>query len=204
MAFTIDIPNRRLITDQLANTVQEVNDAARNFEDQPEVVAIDLIDPLNRDGIIATSGKDDLGVGIFGPIVLRLINGWRLYHLPQSGPTWVQVRVVGGTVIATNTFDDNPVEDSAFVNWIIPVAQTGAVLQLVELETLTATISVITEHTRKLLRNRQELVDTGSGVVMRTWDDDGATVLESNPVTDPNDAEPDLDAGAITKRGVPT
>ena len=55
---------------------------------------------------------------------------------------------------------------------------------------------------RKLLSNRQEIVDTGTDVRIRTWDDDGATVLEENIVVDPNDNDPDLVAGTVTKRGV--
>ena len=136
MAFSIDIPNRRLITDSTVNTIQQVNDAARDFEDTQGVVVLDNITGETRDGIIATSGKDDLGGGVFAPIILRLINNWRLYHLPQSGPTWLQVKVIGGTLIASNEYADNPVEDSAFVNWSVPVANAGAILNIVEITDL--------------------------------------------------------------------
>ena len=63
--------------------------------------------------------------------------------------------------------------------------------------------STDTTRARKVLTNRQELVDTGTDVVMRTWDDDGTTVLEENIVTDDADAKPDLTTG-VTKRGVST
>lgn len=64
------------------------------------------------------------------------------------------------------------------------------------------TISADTSRARKLLSNRQEMVNTGSDVRLRTWEDDGSTVLEENIVTDPNDNDPDLVAGTTTKRGV--
>lgn len=66
------------------------------------------------------------------------------------------------------------------------------------------TTTAETRRARKLLSNRQELVDTGPNVVIRTWDDDGVTTLEENVVTDPNDNEPNLTSGAVTKRGTPT
>lgn len=61
-----------------------------------------------------------------------------------------------------------------------------------------------TRRGRKLLSNRQELVDLGSEVVIRTWDDDGVTTLEENVVTDPNDNEPTLTTGSVTKRAAPS
>ena len=64
------------------------------------------------------------------------------------------------------------------------------------------TITAETARARKLLSNRQELVDTGGDVRMRTWDDDGITVLEENIITDPADGKPDLDVGSTTKRGI--
>jgi hypothetical protein len=136
VAFTIDIPNRRLITDALINTIQEINDAARDFEDTQDVVVLDNIAGETRDGIIATSGKDDLGAGVFGPVVLRLVNNWRMYYAPQAGPTWTDVAVVGGTLIATNEYGDKAYESSAFVNWTIPVAQAGAILNIEEITDL--------------------------------------------------------------------
>jgi hypothetical protein len=64
------------------------------------------------------------------------------------------------------------------------------------------TIEADSSRARKILTNRQEMVDTGGDVRIRTWDDDGVTVLEENIVTDPNDNDPALDPGASTKRGV--
>ena len=133
MAFTIDIPNRRLITDTVTNTIQSINDAARNFSDQPDVMVLDNNVGEQRDGIISATGKDDLGGGIQAPITIVMINDWRLYHAPQSGPTWLNVKVTGGTLIAVNTYGNSPVEDSAFVNWTIPVAQSGAILNIDEI-----------------------------------------------------------------------
>lgn len=66
------------------------------------------------------------------------------------------------------------------------------------------TINKEVRHSRSLLSNRQELVDTGADVKLRTYEDDGVTVFEENIVTDPSDAKPDLDTGTITKRGIPT
>ncbi len=55
---------------------------------------------------------------------------------------------------------------------------------------------------RKLFSNRQEVVlDTGV-VYLRTYDDDGSTLIQENIMTDPNDAAPPLDG--VTKRGVPS
>lgn len=53
---------------------------------------------------------------------------------------------------------------------------------------------------RKLLDNRQDLVDLGATVVMRTWDDDDATVLRDHTVRKSDDSKPDITQG-IAKRG---
>ena len=61
--------------------------------------------------------------------------------------------------------------------------------------------SVDSIRARKLLSNRQELVNTGSDTRMRTWDDDGTTILEENIITKDDDTDADLSEG-VTKRGV--
>lgn len=185
--FTIDIPNLRLITDG-DTTIQEINDAARDFEDQPEVIAVPLTDPENRDGIVFTSGKDDLGGGVFSPITLRMVNGWRIYHLAEPGPTWKQVNITQGTLIATNTYNDNPVEDSAFVNWTVPVANAGALLNIDDLLRL-----------RQWMTNRQELAE-GAVDNFVLYEDDGVTVAEIQAVTDKDGNAIILPEGAPAKR----
>ena len=74
--------------------------------------------------------------------------------------------------------------------------------QVSSIVTNLTTLEENASRARKLLSNRQELVDTGTDVRIRTWDDDGVTVLEENIVTDDNDNDPDLVAGSVTKRGV--
>ena len=66
------------------------------------------------------------------------------------------------------------------------------------------TLTAETERARKNLTNRQELVDTGADVVMRTYDDDGTSTFEENVVTDPLDNKPNLPTGSITKRAAPS
>jgi len=63
------------------------------------------------------------------------------------------------------------------------------------------TISYDAETARKLLENRQELVDTGADVRMRTYEDDGTTVFEESVVTDSAGDKPKL--AGITNRGAP-
>jgi hypothetical protein len=60
-----------------------------------------------------------------------------------------------------------------------------------------------TAKARKLLGNRQETVDTGATVVLRTWDDDGTTILEENILTKADDSKPEISEG-VAKRGVPS
>lgn len=59
------------------------------------------------------------------------------------------------------------------------------------------------EKARKLLSNRQELYDNGTNIILRTYEDDGVTVLEENIVTKSDDSKPDISTG-VTKRLDPT
>ena len=179
MAFTIDIPNRRLVTDSATNTIQEINDAARNFSDQPDVMVLNNNTGEQRDGIISASGKDDLGGGVLAPITIVMINDWRMYHEAQGGPTWLNVVITGGTLIASNTFSNNPIEDSAFVNWTVPVAQAGAILNLQEITDIWTRLFSGQLHTDASIG--KEVIKDAVGAAYSEadiWSDDGATAYD--------------------------
>lgn len=119
--FTLDIPNRRIETADTDLTVQEIHDACRGFEDLPQM--------MSQAAIVAASGKSDVGGGLLGGIYLTMINDWRLYATPSAGPTWQEIIVSGGTLIALNTYSNNPIENSAFNNWQVRQSTDSTIVE---------------------------------------------------------------------------
>jgi len=124
--FTLDIPNKRIVlaSPQTTYTLQELHDQCRDFEDRPEMMA--------QGHIVNTTGKDDLfnDGTFFSALIVRMMNDWRLYADARGGPSQTTITGTGGTLIATNTFGNDPIEDSAFVSHRVPIAHAGTILNI--------------------------------------------------------------------------
>jgi len=194
MHFTFDRPNK-LVTVPDTETevsVQDLYDQCRDYEDLPESMSfVELVD---------AEGKTDLGGSEFIVVTLFMINGWRVKFDDRAGPGDTTVRVYGGNIVGRvgdkASAAQHPIAPSNYTFPIIYQATTGLIVTPAASTTeANAALAV------KLLHNRQELVDTGTDIRLRTYDDDGTTTLEENIVTDPTDGKPAL--LGITKRGVP-
>lgn len=90
---------------QTTVTIQDLIDNIRDFEDS--VSGIDVAQIANA------TGKQDLGGGSQVGITLELINDWRLCFSGwvPSDPA-ITVFVTGGNLVATNSFNNNPISSS--------------------------------------------------------------------------------------------
>lgn len=102
------------------------------------------------------------------------------------------IYMTSGTVV----FDSTVTAGEFVIRGIGEVEANGATATVLDY-----TVSKEVERARKLLSNRQELVDRGTDVVLRTYEDDGVTVFEESVVTDKDGNKPNLEG--IAKRGVP-
>jgi hypothetical protein len=194
--FTLDIPNRRLITADTEILIQEIVNAARGFEDRPEMMGQPII------ASIATSGKNDLGGGLQVGITLTLENDWRLYATPRAGPSWTEIVVRGGNLVASNSFSNNPIENTAFNNWQIRQAVSAAIVETAQ-SGLTPDEALDLAKIRKAFLNAQHVLE-GTTANFKIWDDgadpDVDPPLYTQDVTDKDGNAVQLPEGAPAKR----
>ena len=122
LTFTFDKVTKT-ITVELPDTgvtVQQVVNAIREFED-------DLVN-MDVGQIMAGAGKDDLGGGVYTGITLKLVNDWRLMFADRAGPTYVRCKVSGGNLIATNSYGDDPIKQSAYTQVLIAQSTSAALI----------------------------------------------------------------------------
>src|SRR3990172_11180021 len=112
--ITVEKPQREL-------SIQDLHDEIRLFEEKNQNLEVAQI--------INASGKQDLGGGVKVGITLELINDWRLAFeertdqevidegFPAGGV--VLCTVSGGNLVATNSFNNNPIYPTENVQVII-------------------------------------------------------------------------------------
>jgi len=86
-------------------TVQEIYDQSQEWLSDQE--------NLRETVFVEAAGKFDLGGGEFTAVSLRLLNDWQLKFEDRVSPT--VCLVLGGNLIASNTFGNNPVANSTNV-----------------------------------------------------------------------------------------
>lgn len=86
-------------------TVQEIYDQSQEWLSDPE--------NLRETVFVEAAGKFDLGGGEFTAVSLRLTNDWQLKFEDRGSAT--VCLVLGGNLIADNTFDNNPIANSTNV-----------------------------------------------------------------------------------------
>lgn len=102
-------------------TVQELVNAIRDFEDEP--INLDL------KTLATTTGKQDLGGGVFVGITLELINDWRVKFEDRAGPSYISCRVKNGNLIAKNAYGDNPINPSAYTQVTVESSTSSSILE---------------------------------------------------------------------------
>ena len=120
--FSFDRLNK-IITVQAPDTeitVQELYNAIRDWEDNPE--------NMSEDKVCDAAGKDPLGGGLYTAITLILRNGWKLKFEERTEPTLCIVR--GGNLIATDELGNfvYPIETSENVTVIIAQSTAASLI----------------------------------------------------------------------------
>jgi hypothetical protein len=135
-----------------------------------DAIADFLDDPQNLDitWFAEWAGKTSLGgtPEVFSEVVLVLTEDWRLEFEARGGPTFESCVVRGGTLVAANIYDNNPIKPSAFTQVQIRQSISGTLLDA--------------EEMRKILIN-EAITDPDTGI-MTILDDDDLTPFLSGPI----------------------
>lgn len=170
-------------------TLQDIYDAIREWE-----VALDNLDV---EALIDGSGKEGLGGGNLKPITAVLRSHAQIRATAGAGPTVRIFTYDGGTLLsdeeAAGTADPrSPLGPVAYVEYDRTKGQEGLLLNVVDLARL-----------RKWLTNRNHLLE-GASANFIVWDDDDATVLETQDVTDKDGNPIVLPTGVPARRSKAT
>jgi len=101
---------------QVSVTIQELIDEIRDYEDNP--VNMEIAQIANA------TGKQALGGGVSVGITLELINDWRIAFSGWQGPSEQAISIVGGNLVATNSFNNIPVAPDDSPNTYMFIAQS--------------------------------------------------------------------------------
>jgi hypothetical protein len=150
-------------------TVQDLVDQIADFLDEPQ--------NLNIEWFAEWAGKTSLGGSpeVFSEIVLILTDDWRVEFEARPGPDYVSCVVRGGTLVAANTFDNNPIAPTAFTQVQIRQSISGTLLSA--------------EEMRKLLMNKT-VTDPDTGLMTVYDDDDVTPFLQAEIFEDADGAVP--------------
>lgn len=141
-------------------TVQELVDAIADFLDEPE--NLDIVFFAEWAGKVSLGGTPE----VFSEIILMLTEDWRLEFEARSGPDYVPCVVRGGTLVAANTYDNNPIHPTAFTQVQIRQSISGSLLDA--------------EEMRKVLLNKT-ITDEDTGKIT-VYDDDDVTPFLSGDI----------------------
>lgn len=100
-------------------TVQDLTNQIRDYEDN--------LDNMDIKKLADITGKDDLGGGNSTGITLKLLNDWRIRFENRCGPTFEQMRVSGGNLIATNVYCNNPIATSSFTQVTVELSLSPSI-----------------------------------------------------------------------------
>lgn len=153
-------------------TVQELVDQIANYLDDPQCLDIDWF--AEWAGKVSLGGTPE----VFSEVILILLDDWRLEFEGRGGPDYIPCVVLGGTLVAANTFDNNPIKPSSFTQVQIRQSISGTLLDA--------------EEMRKILQNTAITNrDTGQ---MEILDDDDVSVFLAGDIFEDAD-------GTIQYRG---
>lgn len=107
-----------LIETQTEVTIQELVNAIREWEDE--------LCNMEVEKIMDAAGKQDLGGGVLVGITLELVNDWRIQFEDRSPPDTIACKVSGGNLVATNSYNNNPIKPSAYTQVTISQSTSAA------------------------------------------------------------------------------
>ena len=196
MAIIVDWPTKTISIHRTDPEVSNVTGTLYELDTDAFRLTLKNLEDDEAGMVWPRTHKHNTEVTVAGTTYARfveIVNGYKVQFLPDA--SWT-VRLAGSN---NNLFD---VENGILVqNSVQVIPGNSAGLITTDTSGLTAIEAVALATVRKLLENKQELVDTGADVRLRTYEDDGTTIFEESIVTDKTDAKPDL--AGITKRGVP-
>ena len=116
MTISMDAYDKTIIIESPTTTVtiQELVNAIRNWEDE-------LIN-LSYEKVMEAAGKEELGAGVQVGITLKLINDWRVQFEDRPPPDYISCKIAGGNLVATNSYNNNPIKPSAYTQ--VTIAQS--------------------------------------------------------------------------------
>lgn len=141
-------------------TVQELIDQIADFLDEPQWLDIDWF--AEWSGNVSMGGTPEE----FSEPILILTDDWRVEFEDRAGPDYVSCVVRGGTLVAANTYNNNPIKPSAFTQVQIRQSISGSLLDA--------------EEMRKILMNAA-ITDPDTGE-MSILDDDDVSVFLKGPI----------------------
>jgi hypothetical protein len=188
VAINFSIPDKQIQIDGTLETLQDLGNAIRLFEESFEM--------MSHPKIIDWFGKQVLGGGKFVGITMVLLDGWRIKADDRGGPSITLVTVTGGNIVGDI---DDPVEAALFVAYIIE-QDTSAALIEANIDTLNASIEALEE----IFVNKKDIDFTGSDLLgwqEVAYEDDGTTVAARWNLFDESDNRIDETAASFVARG---
>lgn len=148
---------------------------------------------LAHDPIVVPEGKieDPVNPGVFSQIILVLNSPWQIQFWAGSGYT----RLYGGKLVgglndqpikATGAAGDVTVLESPVDGLVVATGTSGLTIQE---SAQFDTMYINNELLRKLLNNRQEIVESDGKTYLITYDDDDVTPVLTSELKD-KDSEP--------------
>ena len=134
-------------------TVQELVDQIAEFLHAPQNLDITWFAEFG--GKVSLGGTPEL----FSEVILILEDDWRIEFEARGGPDYVSCVIRDGTLVASNSFNNNPIKPSAFTQVQIRQSVSGSLLDA--------------EEMRKILQNKA--VTSQATGRMTIYDDDGVT-----------------------------
>lgn len=96
-------------------TIQNLLNAIRDYED--ELTTLDI------KKIASAAGKEDLGGGVSVGITMTLLDDWQLAFEARAGPTYIQCKVSGGNIVATNV--SGAISPTAFTQVLVTASSSA-------------------------------------------------------------------------------
>lgn len=146
-------------------TVQELVDQIADYLDDPQ--NLDLTWFAEFGGKVSLGGVPE----VFSEVILILLDDWRIEFEARGGPTYESCVIRGGTLVASNSFNNNPVNPTAFTQVQVRQSISGTLLDA--------------EEMRKILRNKA--VTSPTTGKMTIYDDDGVTPFLSGDIFEDED-----------------
>lgn len=106
--ITVDAPDTEITIQNLLNSIREYED---------ELTSLDI------PKICSCAGKESLGGGVSVGLTLTLLDDWQLAFEARSGPDYIQCKVSGGNIVATNV--NGAIEPTAFTQVLITASSSA-------------------------------------------------------------------------------